>query len=50
MKGEGREFIATLVRISDQRIATGKDFDAQTGALKNQSARLLDGPTTAEAR
>ena len=46
MKGEGREFIATLVRINDQRIATGKDFDAQTGALKNQNARLLDGPTT----
>jgi len=46
MKGEGREFVATLVRINDQRIATGKDFDAQTGALKNQSARLLDGPTT----
>jgi len=46
MKGEGREFIATLVRINDQRIATGKDFDAQTGALKNRSARLLDGPTT----
>src|SRR4026209_1374322 len=46
MKGEGREFIATLVRINDQRIATGKDFDAQTGALKNQSARLLDGTTT----
>jgi DNA topoisomerase-1 len=46
MKGEGREFTATLVRINDQRIATGKDFDAQTGALKNQSARLLDGPTT----
>jgi DNA topoisomerase-1 len=46
MKGEGREFVATLVRINDQRIATGKDFDAQTGELKNQSVRLLDGPTT----
>src|SRR5688572_25288036 len=46
LKGEGREFIATLVRINDERIASGKDFDAQTGALKNQSARLLDGPTT----
>ncbi len=46
MQGEGREFVATLVRINDQRIATGKDFDAQTGALRNQSARLLDGPTT----
>ena len=42
MKGEGREFIATLVRLGDQRIASGKDFDPLTGALKNQSARLLD--------
>jgi DNA topoisomerase-1 len=46
LRGEGREFIATLVRIDDQRIATGKDFDAQTGALKNQAVRLLDGTTT----
>ncbi len=46
MKGEGREFVATLVRIDEQRIASGKDFDAQTGALKNQSVRLLDQPTT----
>jgi DNA topoisomerase-1 len=46
MKGEGREFVATLVRINEQRIASGKDFDAQTGALKNQTVRLLDGPTT----
>ena len=28
LKGEGREFVATLVRLDDQRIATGKDFDA----------------------
>jgi DNA topoisomerase-1 len=41
LRGEGREFIATLVRLGDQRIATGKDFDAQTGMLKNQSVRLL---------
>ena len=47
LKGEGREFIATLVRINDERIATGKDFDAQTGALKNQRVRLLDEPATA---
>src|SRR5262245_40528842 len=46
MKGEGREFVATLVRINDQRIASGKDFDPQTGALKNTSVRLLDEPTT----
>src|SRR5688572_23880399 len=42
IKGEGREFVATLTRIDEQRVATGKDFDAQTGALRNQSARLLD--------
>jgi DNA topoisomerase I len=46
LKGEGREFVATLVRINDQRIATGKDFDAQTGALKNLGVRLLDEPAT----
>jgi DNA topoisomerase-1 len=42
LTGEGREFIATLSRINDQRIASGKDFDAKTGALKNANARLLD--------
>ncbi len=46
LKGDGREFVATLVRINDQRIATGKDFDAQTGALRNQKARLLDEAET----
>ncbi len=42
LKGEGREFVATLARLNDQRIATGKDFDAKTGELKNPNARLLD--------
>src|SRR5262247_3370487 len=42
LRGEGREFVATLARINDQRIATGKDFDAKTGELKNPNARLLD--------
>src|SRR5436190_5355167 len=42
LKGDGREFVATLARINEQRIATGKDFDAKTGALKNANARLLD--------
>ncbi len=42
LRGEGREFVATLARINDQRIASGKDFDAKTGELKNQNARLLD--------
>jgi DNA topoisomerase-1 len=42
LKGEGREFVATLARINDQRIASGKDFDPQTGALKTSTVRLLD--------
>src|ERR1044072_2449270 len=41
-RGEGREFVATLVRVDEKRIASGKDFDASTGALKNQNVRLLD--------
>ena len=46
LKGEGREFVATLVRVGDQRIASGKDFDPSTGELKNRSARLLDEQAT----
>jgi len=46
LRGEGREFVATLTRVGDQRVATGKDFDADTGALRNQGARLLDEPST----
>jgi DNA topoisomerase I len=47
LKGDGREFIATLVRVGDKRVASGKDFDADTGALKNPNVRLLDGEATA---
>src|SRR6186713_2459169 len=46
LKGEGREFTATLVRVGDRRIASGKDFDPLTGELKNQNARLLDEQAT----
>ncbi len=46
LKGEGREFVATLARINDQRVASGKDFDAQTGVLKNPNVRLLDEVAT----
>jgi DNA topoisomerase-1 len=42
LRGEGREFMATLVRVDEKRIATGKDFDDRTGALKNPNVRLLD--------
>jgi DNA topoisomerase I len=46
LKGEGREFVATLAKLNDRRIASGKDFDAQTGELKNQNVRLLDETAT----
>jgi DNA topoisomerase I len=40
LSGEGREFVATLVRIGDERVATGKDFDAK-GQLTGRNVRLL---------
>jgi DNA topoisomerase-1 len=40
--GGGREFVATLARVNEQRVASGKDFDAKTGELRNESVRLLD--------
>src|SRR5215467_129882 len=40
LAGDGREFSATLTRLADARIATGKDFDA-TGALTGTNVRLL---------
>src|SRR3954454_10993830 len=45
LKGEGREFVATLARVNDQRIASGKDFDPKDGSLKNPNVRLLDEGT-----
>ena len=42
LSGEGREFGATLARIDDQRVATGKDFDPQ-GAFIGRNARVISG-------
>src|SRR5215831_280881 len=50
LQGEGRQFAATLVRLGDRRIASGKDFDAQTGRLKNENVRLLDQAATSSLR
>ena len=41
IRASDREFIATLVRLGEERIATGKDFDAQ-GQLTGKGARVLD--------
>src|SRR5712692_1615874 len=40
LSGEGREFIATLARLGDERVATGKDFDSK-GALTGKNVRVL---------
>ena len=45
LQGDGREFVAALVRVDEQRVAIGKDFDPQTGALRNENVRLLDEAT-----
>jgi DNA topoisomerase-1 len=39
---EGREFAATLTRIGSDRVATGKDFDAN-GRFTGRNARVIDG-------
>jgi DNA topoisomerase-1 len=48
LAGEGRQFPATLVRIGDKRVATGKDFDAATGGLRPSTVRLLDEAAAGE--
>src|SRR5437762_443602 len=51
LSGEGRRFIATLARVGNERVATGKDFD-ETGALTGKNVRVLseaDGRALVEA-
>ena len=38
---DNKSFDATLIKINDKRVATGKDFDPDTGSLKNNSVYLL---------
>jgi DNA topoisomerase-1 len=45
IRADDREFKATLVRLGDQRIATGKDFDDR-GQLTGKNVRVLDQPLT----
>ena len=42
LNADGREFGATLVRVADARVATGKDFDPATGLLATTRVRHLD--------
>src|SRR5438876_4757054 len=45
LSGDGREFTATLARLGDDRVATGKDFD-EKGALTGKNARVLSETDT----
>src|SRR5215831_2691026 len=40
LSGDGREFSATLIRLGEARVATGKDFD-EKGVLTGNNVRLL---------
>ena len=42
ISGGGTSFGATLSRIGTRRVASGRDFDASTGALKGGDVHLLD--------
>ncbi|MFN2417921.1 MAG: type I DNA topoisomerase, partial [Candidatus Limnocylindria bacterium] len=46
----GTSFTATLARVGSARLATGRDFDAATGRLKDVRARLLDEGAASELR
>src|SRR5262249_27665438 len=51
LSGDGLTFTATLVKLGDARVATGKDFDA-SGVLTGGNARVLsdeDGRSLLEA-
>jgi len=40
-EGDKTPFVANLVALADKRVATGKDFDADTGKAKNEGKSLV---------
>ena len=46
----GSTFTATLARVGEVRVASGRDFDAATGTLKEGSVHLLDEASAGELR
>jgi DNA topoisomerase I len=45
IRSDSGEFVATLVRVGNDRVATGKDFDS-LGQLTGKGARVLDAEQT----
>jgi DNA topoisomerase-1 len=43
-------FTARLERVGEERLASGKDFDPETGTLRNAKARVLDEPAARQLR
>lgn len=44
----GEEFVAKLVSVGERDLPAGKDFDPDTGAIKNTALLLLDGPAATQ--
>jgi len=49
-KGEGKEFEARLTTLRNKRIASGKDFDPDTGKLKRSDVELLSASDAKELK
>jgi DNA topoisomerase I len=49
-KDDDRAFTATLNRVADKRVASGRDYDATTGALTNKKVLVLDDDKSAALR
>jgi DNA topoisomerase I len=47
LSADGREFPATLVRVGDTRLASGRDFDQMTGELTGRNVLHVDEPAAA---
>ena len=50
LRASGISFTATLERIDDARLASGRDFDPATGQLKDSAVRMLDEATARSLR
>ncbi len=46
----GAAFSATLTRVGDVRVASGRDFDAATGTLREGNVHMLDEASAGELR